>query len=229
MADAPLARRHPWLLLLAWAAVLCAVAVGVSLRLKDPLSTPVIPAEDPYTHMALVREHMQDGTLDPLYEPGGMYPPGLHAVLAAAWAYTGADLYQIVRLGPVLFGAVGVLGIALLAARFHHPRLDGIAAGAVAALAFALAPEVVFRTTMMSPTALDLAVLPFFLLALLALLLGRLGWAAPVFAMSAFLVMSHPWVFAVLGAAGVAFLVLALLIPWPQEAAPPISMRGAAI
>src|SRR5688572_3762692 len=62
-------------------AVAGAAAWGIALRLVDPLSTDVIPAEDPYTHLALTREHLRDGSIDGLNGPGAPYPPGLHAVL----------------------------------------------------------------------------------------------------------------------------------------------------
>jgi hypothetical protein len=226
MPDEP---RRAWVPAAAALAIALGVGIGISMRLEDPLSSPVIPAEDPYTHMALVREHLRDGYMDPLYEGGGMYPPGMHALLAAIWVYTGAELYDIVRLGPVAFGALGILGVGLLAARFHAPRLDALVAAGAASIAFAVAPEIIFRTTMMSPTALDLAFLPFYLYALLALVQGRLWWAAIIIPMSAYLVFSHPWVFGILGIAGAAFALLYLLMPWPESVAPPLSTRGLAI
>src|ERR1051326_1688712 len=132
-------------------AVAAVVGYGLQLRLQDPLSSPVIPAEDPYTHMALVREHLRDGTLDPLTQGGTIYPPGMHALLAATIAYTGVGLYDLARVGPAFFGALGLAGLALLLARFE----SGTAALA-ATVAFAIVPESIFRTTMLSPTALDL-------------------------------------------------------------------------
>jgi hypothetical protein len=208
--------RAKWVGLgLATLAIASAVAVGFVLRLADPLSSPVIPAEDPYTHMALVREHLRTGSLDPLYPNSGLYPPGLHAFLAAAWAYSGVDLYQVVLLGPVFLGAIGVLGMALLLARNQGPL-----AGFVGALALAVAPEAIFRTNMMSPTALDLALLPFYLLALLELLKGRMGWLGVAAPMSLFFVFSHPWLFPILAMAGAAFVLLAWALPWPARFAP---------
>lgn len=204
-------------------AILLAVAVAVLVRLADPLSTPVIPAEDPYNHMALVQEHLRDGALDPLHEDGSMYPPGMHALLAAGWVFTGIDLYTIFRFAPVFFGAVGVLGVALLLARF-----EGKAAGVFGAFAFALAPEIAFRTTMMAPTAVDLAVLPFLLYALLNVVEGNLWWTAAAVPMSVFLLVAHPWVFAVVTLAAVAFLALAYLIPWSPERGPRPQPKGIA-
>ncbi|MCA1811057.1 MAG: hypothetical protein LC623_03485 [Halobacteriales archaeon] len=218
-----LSARTKWVGLgLAISATAAAVLVAFLLRLADPLSSPVIPAEDPYTHMALVREHLRTGALDPLYPKGDLYPPGLHAFLAAAWTYSGMDLYQIVLLGPVLLGAIGVLGMALVLARNQGPL-----AGFVGALALAVAPEAIFRTNMMSPTALDLALLPFYFLAVLELLKGRLGWLGVAAPMTVFFVVSHPWLFPILGMMGAAFIVLAVLFPWPARFAP-LSLVGAA-
>jgi hypothetical protein len=204
-------------------AVAAAIALGVVLRLADPLSNPVIPAEDPYTHMALVREHLRSGDLNPLNPHETLYPPGLHAFLAAAWVFSGADLYQIIRLGPVVFGAIGILGMAVLLWRSEGPI-----AGFVGALALAVAPEAIFRTTMMSPTALDLALLPFFLYALLEILRGRLAWAGVAAPLAVFLAIAHPWLLAILGIAGLAFLVLALVLPWSASRSPPTSLPGLA-
>lgn len=191
------------------------MAVGILVRLADPLSTSVIPAEDPYNHMALVQEHLRDGSLDPLNEDGSMYPPGMHALLAAGWVFSGIDLYSIFRFGPVFFGGVGVLGVALLLARFESKT-----AGVFGGFAFALAPEIAFRTTMMAPTAVDLALIPFLLYAFLEILEGELVWTAVAAPLSVFLLISHPWVFAVVTLAAVAFLVLAYLMPWSSDRAP---------
>lgn len=192
-----------------------AVVVGLVLRLEDPLSSPVIPAEDPYTHMALVNEHLRDGTMDPLNEPGTLYPPGMHALLAAVVVYTGADLYDVARIAPALFGALGLLGVALLLGRF-----ESMGAAIAGTLALAVLPEAIFRTTMLSPTALDLALVPFFAYSLLHVLQGRLGWAGPAGAFALFLLLSHPWVFGILGVAGLALLLLITLLPWSPARGP---------
>lgn len=219
MADATQPR---WAVLaLATAAIATAIAVGVQLRLEDPLSSPVLPAEDPYNHMALVREHLRDGNLDPLNPGGRLYPPGMHALLAAAASYSGIDLYQIMRLGPTLLGAIGILGMALLLHRFEGPI-----AAFVGALAFAVAPEAILRTTMMAPTALDLALLPFLLYALLEVLRGRLAWAGVAATLCAYLVFAHPWILTIVALAGAVFTVAALAMPWPASRGPPLSPRG---
>lgn len=201
--------------------VALAVALGTVLRLVDPLSSPVIPAEDPYTHMALVREHLRDGNLDPLNEPGALYPPGLHSFLAAVWVYTGLDLPEIFRIGPVVFGAIGIVGIALLLA-----RNEGLLAAFIGALALAVAPEAIFRSTMMSPTAMDLAVLPFLFYAVLEMLRGRLAWAGVAGPMLAFLTIAHPWVLPIVLAGLFLAGVLTIAFPWRTSNVPPLSLRG---
>lgn len=210
-----------WRSLVLVVAVAAAVVYGLTLRLEDPLSTNVVPAEDPYTHMALVREHLKDGTLDPLNSDGKLYPPGMHAFLAATMAYSGADLYELTRLGPALFGALGLAGIALLASRF-----ESLGAALAAVLALAIMPEAIFRTTMMSPTALDLALLPFLAFAILMTLQGRLAWAGPTAVLAAFLLLSHPWLFGILGIAGLGLVLLTTLLPWPAARGPLLSPWG---
>lgn len=183
-------------------ALVATIALGVLLRLVDPLSSAVIPAEDPYTHMVLVREHLRTGTLDPLNPPGGLYPPGMHAFMAAVWSFSGLDLYELFRWAPVALGGLGVLGMGL--ALWRHA---GPVAGFVGALGFAVAPEVIFRTTMMSPTALDMALVPFCLLALLELARGHRAWFGVAAPMVLFFVFAHPWLLAIL-TAGVGGLLL---------------------
>lgn len=202
-------------------AIAAAAVYGLSLRLEDPLSTPVIPAEDPYTHMALVREHLRDGSLDPLTPGGELYPPGMHALMAATLAYTGVGLYDLTRVGPALLGALGLLGVGILLAR--HESLGAAVAGT---MALAIIPEAIFRTTMMSPTAVDLALVPFFALAVIETLQGRLAWAGAAAAMAAFLLFSHPWVFGVLGVAGLGVVLFATLLPWPERMGPPMRPWG---
>ncbi|MEA3136369.1 MAG: hypothetical protein QOJ26_192 [Thermoplasmata archaeon] len=199
-----------WRSLVLVVAIAAVVGYGLSVRLQDPLSTPVVPAEDPYTHMALVREHLRDGTLDPLNPDGNLYPPGMHALLAAIVAYTGSDIYDLVRVGPALFGALGLAGAAILLARY-----ESLGAALAGSLAFAIMPETIFRTTMMSPTAVDLALLPFFAFAILMTLQGKLAWAGAATAIGGFLLFSHPWLFGILGVAGLALVLLITILPWP--------------
>jgi len=212
---------HPVALAAAVVAILAAMAVGVFLRLHDPLSSSVVPAEDPYTHMALTREHLRDGSMDPLYEGSTMYPPGLHALLGIIVVFTGQDLYEVTRVGGAVLGAIGVLGMGLLLS-----RNAGLAAGFVGALTYAILPELVFRSTMMSPTAVDLALVPYLLLCLLEVMRGRLGWLAGAVPLAAYLLFAHPWLFGVLAVAGAAFLLLTLAIGWPARREQGVSPVG---
>lgn len=204
-------------------AVTAAAAWAIGLRLVDPLSTRTIPAEDPYTHLALTREHLRDGSFEGLNGPEDtLYPPGLHAVLAVYAVHSGADLPTLVRFLPVAFGAIAVVGVGLL---LH--RLDGPVAAAVGSLAAAVTPELVFRSQMFAPTALDLALIPFAILALVQTCRGRLAYAVPAALMLAFLVVAHPWVFGILGLAGGAFAILAFVMPWRD--APRLDAAGLAV
>lgn len=205
-------------------AVFATLVVGVTLRLIDPLSSPVIPAEDPYTHMALIREHIRSGTLSPLESNGALYPPGMHAFLAAVWAFTGMSLAEIIRFGPVVFGAIGIIGMALLLWRNLGP-----VAGFVGALAYAVTPEIVFRTTMMAPTAMDLALLPFLLLAMVEVLKGRLPWLLLLAPMALFFVFAHPWIFGILSITVFVLVLLSLFARWPTDRAPNPSALGATL
>lgn len=205
-------------------AIFGTLVVGIALRLIDPLSSPVIPAEDPFTHMALVREHIRTGTLNALESDGALYPPGMHAFLAAIWAYTGMSLVDIIRFGPVLFGAIGILGMGLLLWRNMGPI-----SGFVGALAYAVTPEIVFRTSMMAPTALDLAMLPFFLFAMVEVLKGRLGWLLMLAPMALFLVFAHPWIFGILSITVFVLVLLSLFVQWPTHRAPSPSILGATL
>lgn len=217
-------RPIQWPSVVAALAVVAVLALGTVLRLADPLSSPVMAAEDPYTHMALVREHLRTGSLDALNPHEVVYPPGLHAFLAAAWVYTGADLYSLMLYGPVVLGAIGILGMAVLLWRSAGP-----VAGVVGALAVAVLPEAIFRSTMMSPTALDLAVLPVLFYVLLRTLAGRIGWVGVAAPMAVFLAIAHPWLLAILCATGAVFLVATLLMPWATgPRSPPLTVRGMA-
>ncbi len=204
-------------------AVAATVLVGILMRLVDPLSTVVIPAEDPYTHMALIREHVLDGTLAPMNDPGELYPPGMHAFLTAVWAFTGTELYHIFRLGPALLGGIGILGMGLLLWRHGGP-----VAGFVGALGYAVAPEIIFRTTMMSPTALDLALLPFFLFVLLELAAGRMRWLGVAVPFVIFLTFAHPWLLGLLAGTAIVWVLISFLFPWPASRSSPASPTGMA-
>lgn len=136
------------------------VVLGVALRLHDPLSTRAIGAEDPYSHIVFTKEALERGWFGDSFHLGtSLYPPGLHALMGALAPAT-VGFYAFTRLAPVAFGALAILGTYVLAR-----RMAGEAAGLAAALLVAVMPEHIFRTTLMFPTALDLALLPAWLLA----------------------------------------------------------------
>lgn len=205
-------------------AVVATVALGIILRLVDPLSTPVIPAEDPYTHMVLVKEHLRTGALESLNPNGGLYPPGMHAFLGALWVFSGVDLYQMFRFTPVLLGGIGVLMMGALLWRQAGP-----VAGFVGALGYAVAPEIIFRTTMMSPTALDLAIVPVFLYAALEIIEDDLRWLGVALPMAIFMVFAHPWLFGILAITGGVLAVLTILAPGSEHDTPRPSAIGVSL
>ncbi len=205
-------------------AVVAAAVLAIILRLVDPLSTPVIPAEDPYTHIVLVKQHLQLGVLEALNPPGGLYPPGMHAFLGALWVFSGVDLYQLFRFLPVALGGIGVLVMGALLWRHAGP-----VAGFVGALGYAVAPEIIFRTTMMSPTAIDLAIVPMFLYATLELLEGKVRWLGVVIPMALFMVFAHPWLFGILAITAAVLAVLSILAPGSRRDTPRPSRLGVAL
>lgn len=200
----------PRLPLVLTAVLLAAImALGVGLRMKDPLSGP-LAAEDPYTHVVFTKESLENGRFGDSYYLGtGMYPPGIHAFSGAFAPLAGLPLYDLAVWGPVALGALAILGMFALA-----NRLSGPVAGLVAALLTALMPEHVFRTNLFAPTAFDLALLPAWLLLFhLAItprereLVDLPGWRSPArrAAAIAFLVLTiplaflHPWVVVLFG------------------------------
>lgn len=192
--------------------LLIVLALALQLRAPDPASSDQLPAEDPYTHMALTNEHLRDGRIDPLNYGGRLYPPGLHTLLAGVSVFTGAKVYDVVRYAPVLFGLVGVAGIAFLLWRHIGP-----VAAFTGAITYAVAPEFVFRTTMMAPTALDLALVPFFFIVLLEIIQGRLAWTPVAAVMALYFTFAHPWLLTVLALTSLAFFLLTLLVRWPAK------------
>lgn len=165
-------------------ALLAAVAiVALALRLRDPLSSDIIGAEDPYRHMERTWDLIQGKGI-------GEYPPGL-AILMAPFALMGPDVfYGAARFVPVAFGLGMVVATYALARAYLHP-----AGALVAALGVAIIPELVRRTDLLFPTAIDLMLVPLLFLLILKASEGSrraLVWAGGV---SAFLLITHPWVF----------------------------------
>ncbi|MBI2077531.1 MAG: hypothetical protein HYT80_04045 [Euryarchaeota archaeon] len=206
------------------AAVLASMVLGAALRLEDPTASPVLPAEDSFSNTALVREHLRDGAIEPLNAGGTVYPPGMHAYVAAFWVYTGADLYELVRFLPTVFGVVGIAGLALVAWRW-----DARIAAAGAALALAVQPEVIFRSTMFAPTAFDLALVPFLLFGLIEVLHGRLAWAGLAAPIALVLTFAHPWFLTLLAPAGFLYAVFTALLPFRDRTVPALTAKGLAV
>jgi hypothetical protein len=124
--------------------------------------------------------------------PAG-YPPGF-PILLAPFALLGSHAFVLfARWAPPLFGAVEVLGVYLLCrhALGHWPAVAG-------ALVAALMPENVFRTSLLFPTAMDLALLPFVLLAVLQASEGSRRALVTAGILGAVLLVTHPWVVALL-------------------------------
>jgi hypothetical protein len=186
----------------------CTLVLGVALRLEDPLSTRALGAEDPYTHVVFVKEWIAQGYFADSFHLGtGMYPPGMHAFVAVFAPLAGVDLYDFARIAPAFFGALAILGMFALA-----QRLAGNAAGLAAALVTAIMPEHVFRTELLFPTALDLAVLPVWLLGFhLALTTHRKEGAVLFLGASVPLAIMHPWLVPLVAAPLALFVALRAL------------------
>ena len=151
------------------------LAAALYVRLSDPLSSPVIAAEDPYTHIVFVKEWLANGRFGDSVALGvGMYPPGFHALVGALAAGAGIDHETLLRFIAPVLGAFSVAGVFFLARDQAGP-----VAGVVAAVLMAATPEHIFRSGLGAPTALDLALLPWFLLAIV-----RLGRDGPAWALS---------------------------------------------
>lgn len=165
------------------------MVIGTALRLADPLSTRALGAEDPYTHVVLTKEWTQQGYFADSYDLGTeLYPPGMHAFLGAFVPFTGVPLYEFARIAPVFFGALAILGMFVLA----H-KLGGPVAGLGAAFLTAIMPEHIFRTELMFPTALDLALLPVWLYAFV-LVLEKSRAGTVLFGLVGIpLAIMHPW------------------------------------
>ena len=168
----------------------CTLVLGVTLRLQDPLSTRALGAEDPYTHVVFIKEWLAQGYFADSFNLGtGMYPPGMHAFVGAFAPLAGVPLYDFARIAPALFGALSILGMFALG-----QRLSGNVAGVAAAFLTAIMPEVVFRTELLFPTALDLALLPLWLLGFhLATSGHRVEGTVLFLGASVPLAIMHPW------------------------------------
>lgn len=204
-----------------WSTVLLVaiLVVALALRLKEPLSSPIVGAEDPYLHMSKTWDLVQGQGWD------HGYPPGFQ-VLLAPFALMGPEaFYLAARFLPPVLGVVQTLGLYLLA----RTRLDE--GGALAAgLVGAVMPENVFRTDLLFPTALDLAVLPFLLLLVIRASEGSRGAVVGSVLVLLGLLAVHPWVVALLVPVLALFLGVLLLQGrrhlWPLAAAAGAGLVG---
>ena len=202
----------------------CTVIVGIVLRLKDPLSTRALGAEDPYTHVVFTKEWLETGFFGDSFHLGTtMYPPGMHAFIAVFAPIAGLSLYDFARIAPALFGGLAILGAYALGA-----RLGGQAAGVGAAVLMAVTPELIFRTELLFPTALDLALLPLWLLAFHFAVSAdaerRAAGRVLFLAASVPLAIMHPWLVPLFAAP----LALFAVLQWRRSGAPAKDLRATA-
>lgn len=182
------------------------VAIGVWLRLEDPLSSPAIGAEDPYTHVVFVKEHIRRGYFDDVSALGtSLYPPGMHAFAGLFAPAVGVSHYDFARFSPAFFGALSIVGMALLAW-----RLGGPAAALATGLLVAVIPEHVARTSLFFPTMVDLALLPAFFYLFLLACDGRRVAIPLALAVTVALAYTHPWIVPL--AAGISALYVFLRV-----------------
>lgn len=187
-----------------WILLAAIVVLAIGLRLKDPMSSPLIGAEDPYRHM--------ERTWDLAQGKGfAEYPPGLNLLLLPFTFLGPSAFYAVSMYLPVLFGAAMVVGMFLLCRAYLHPS-----GGLVAAALVAVMPEAIRRTNLLFPTALDLAILPFLFLAVLRLSEGNRKAMLPVGILSGFILIAHPWVFALLVPP---LVVFGLVVAWRERPA----------
>ncbi len=167
--------------------LLFVLGVALVARLREPLSSPILGAEDPFLHMVQAWDLAQGRGLP------AHYPPGFPALLAPFTFLGARAFYALARWGPPLLGVAEAGGVWLLARR-HLGAWPALAGG----LLVALMPENVFRTDLLFPTALDLALLPFLFLATLRAVEGSRAALAVAAGLGALLLVSHPWVVALL-------------------------------
>ena len=184
-------RRQAFEGALVWVLLASVVVFGTVLRLQDPLSTRALAAEDPWSHVVFTKEWAGQGYFADSFQMGTeMYPPGMHAWLAAFVPFTGIDLHEFARIAPAFFGALAVLGMFVLG-----QRLGGPVAGLAAAFATAVMPEHIFRTELLFPTAFDLALLPLWMLGFHMAIHGQRAAGIGLFALGVVpLAVMHPWV-----------------------------------
>ncbi len=203
---------RPWWLsrdsLLVFLGLAAVTAGALYVRYKDILANPVLAAEDPYTQVLLTREDLLRGYFGESHWLGmkRLYPVGLAALLGTMVATTGFDTFALAQYGAPILGAIGVLGIAVFAWR-EAGAVAGITAGAL----LATAPEHVFRSNLWVPTALDLALIPWYLMAVVAAMRGNRVWTFVAFALGLAMTLAHPWTSTLIVAATGAYILFFLI------------------
>ncbi|MES2155242.1 MAG: hypothetical protein V4510_08930 [bacterium] len=169
-----------------WLMLAGLAGLALMLRLVDATSSPVMGAEDPYRHMERTWDLLQG-------KFSFSYPPGLQIMLAP-FALAGPSVfYAAARFLPSLFGVSMVVGAFVLCRRYVHP------AGALTAAALlAVMPETIRRTDILFPTAVDLGILPWLLLAVLMAADGSRRALVTAGVLGAVVLVVHPWLVALL-------------------------------
>ncbi len=164
-----------------WIMLGCIALLALALRLREPLSSPIMGAEDPYLHMQRTWNLVQ-GSFPRDYPVGFM-------ILLAPFTLLGPDtFYLLARFLPALAGPVLCVGMFLFLRNYM------LAPGALTASMFlAVMPEMIVRTNLLFPTAIDLAVLPFLFLAFFRLVEGQRWAMYAVIGMTLGLLLVHPW------------------------------------
>lgn len=200
------------------------VVLGLALveRWQEPASSPVIGAEDPYTHMVFVREHVAHGGFAAASDRigVGLYPPGMHALVGILWQDSGVDIYQLARWFPLAFGLLAAWGTFALLARHGPARTlpegsvpwSALVGAALAGFIVATNPEHVVRSDLLFPTGLDLALLPWVMLGIADALAGDRRGLVVAGVLSIALVVAHPWIGFVIAGAGVLAAGLGLVL-----------------
>lgn len=186
----------------AHAVTLAAIAVlALYLRLKEPLSDSIIGAEDPYLHMARTWDLVQGNGVD-------NYPIGFMLLLTPLTLLGPDGFYAVARFLPPFLGVLSVVGVFFLCRGYTHP-IGALAASVLTAVL----PEHIRRTSLLFPTALDLALLPFIVLALLRAIEG-VRWGLPTAGALTFLMLVvHPWVVALMAPPLVLFFLIYSVTP----------------
>ncbi len=107
-----------------------AMAVGMAIRLIHPLLTWALGQSDAYSHLAMFRDIVDQGTLGNV-----AYPPGYAWIMALPSALFGVDPYFVARFGGAFFGVALLVAVGALLFDGCRDRRAGLA-GAVLVASF---------------------------------------------------------------------------------------------